>query len=434
MPRRHDDLFERIGNFRALMAAARRAVASKRKKPGAAGFFAGLERNVLRLERELRDGTWRPGRYLEIEVFDPKHRIVSAAPFRDRVVHHALCAVIEPIFERGFIHDSYANRAGKGTHTAVDRYEGYRDRHAHVLRADIYRYFPAIDHAILKADLRRRIACPRTLALIDAIIDGSNPQEPVNLHFPGDDLFAPYIRRRGLPIGNLTSQFFANVHLDGLDHFAKEVLRAPYVRYVDDFALFHDDPAVLEEWRVRIGDWLAKRRLRLHPRKTFIAETREPAQFLGYVLLAEGLRRLPEDGVSRFRGRLRGLRDRWRAGNATEADIRARIGAWIAHAGHADTWRLRAAIFRDGWFDPAGRRGGLAGPLTRPSRRLLEQQSEERPLREPQQEHDRQSERQQRLPRRQHATMPEPDRSRTIRARQRASRVGHDDPVMLLTA
>ena len=121
MPRRHDDLFETIGNFRALMAAARRAVASKRRKPGAAGFFAGLERNVLRLERELKDGTWRPGRYLEIEVFDPKHRIVSAAPFRDRVVHHALCAVIEPIFERGFIHDSYANRAGKGTHAAVAR-------------------------------------------------------------------------------------------------------------------------------------------------------------------------------------------------------------------------------------------------------------------------------------------------------------------------
>ena len=114
------------------------------------------------LERELRNGTYRPGRYKRIEVFDPKHRVVSAAPFRDRVVHHAFCAVCEPIFERGFIDDSYANRKGKGTHRAVARYEAFRDRFRYVLRCDIYRYFPAIDHAILKRDLRRRIACAPT--------------------------------------------------------------------------------------------------------------------------------------------------------------------------------------------------------------------------------------------------------------------------------
>ena len=169
---------------------------------------------------------YRPGRYKKIEVFDPKHRIVSAAPFRDRMVHHAFCAVCAPLFERGFIFDSYANRVGKGTHRAVARYERFRDRHQHVLRCDIYRYFPAIDHAVLKRDLRRRLACERTLALADRIIDGSNPQEPVNLHFPGDDLFAPFERHRGLPIGNLTSQFFANLYLDSLDHFCKEVLLA----------------------------------------------------------------------------------------------------------------------------------------------------------------------------------------------------------------
>ena len=117
----------------------------------------------------------------------------------------------------------------------------------YVLRCDIYRYFPAIDHDILKRDLRRRIACRWTLELADRIIDGSNKQEAVDLHFPGDDLLAPLQRRRGLPIGNLTSQFFSNLYLDGFDHFCKEVLRAKgYVRYVDDFALFHDDPARLQ--------------------------------------------------------------------------------------------------------------------------------------------------------------------------------------------
>ena len=171
------------------------------------------------------------------------------SPFRDRVVHHALFATIGPIFERGFIDDSYANRTGKGMHRALARYEHYRDRYRHVLRADIYRYFPSIDHAVLKADLRRRIACKRTLTLCDTIIDGSNPQEEVLLHFAGDDLLTPLERRRGLPLGNLTSQFFANVYLDGFDHFCKEVLRAPYVRYVDDFALFSDNPMDLQAWR-----------------------------------------------------------------------------------------------------------------------------------------------------------------------------------------
>jgi RNA-directed DNA polymerase len=357
MPKRHDDLFRRIANFGAIRAAARSAVCGKRKNPGASAFFANLEPELLRLERELQDGTYRPGRYVEIKVCDPKERIVSAAPFRDRVVHHALCAVIGPLFERGFIGNTFANRVGKGTHRAIEAYERYRDRHAHVLRCDLFRYFPSIDHAILKAGFRRRIACAGTLALMDAIVDGSNPQEPVVLHFPGDDLFEPHRRRRGLPIGNLTSQFFANLYLDGFDHFVTEVLRAPYVRYVDDFALFHDDAAVLAQWRARIDRYREGRRVRLHPRKTAILATAEPSGFLGFVLLPGG-RRLPEDNVARFRNRLRGLRDRWRAGAVTRAEVEARVGAWIAHAENADTWRLRRAVFGGGWFGGRARRMG----------------------------------------------------------------------------
>ena len=191
--------------------------------------------------------------------------------------------------------------------------------------------------------------------MLDRIIDGSNPQEPVHRYFPGDDLFTPYERRRGLPIGNLTSQLFANVYLDRFDHFVTEVLRAPYLRYVDDFALFADDPAQLEAWRRRAVAYLAGRRLSLHPGKTRIVQTSEPAEFLGYVLLPGGRRRLPETNVRRFRNRLRGLRDRWRAGSVLRAEVEQRVGAWIAHAAHADTWRLRRSIFRDGWFAPCGR-------------------------------------------------------------------------------
>ena len=363
MPRRHDDLFGRIADFRALHAAARRAILGKRKKPGAAAFMANLETEILQLERELLAATYKPGRYVRFEVHDPKPRMVSAAPFRDRVLHHATCAVVAPLFERGFVDDSYANRTGKGSHRAIDRYERYRDRYRYVLRCDVFRYFPAIDHEVLMADLRRRIGCERTLWLLDIIVDGSNPQEAVHLYYPGDDLFEPYRRRRGLPIGNLTSQFFANVYLDGLDHFCKEILRAPgYLRYVDDFALFHDDSATLELWRDRIGAYLAGRRLSLHPAKTFVASTAEPACFLGLELLDGGRRRLPEENVRRFRNWLRGLRDQWRADTTDRRTVEQRVGAWIAHAEHADTWRLRCAIFRDGWFAPVGDRRRKPGP------------------------------------------------------------------------
>ena len=191
MPAKARDLFGRIASFPALLEAARIAARGKRAKPGVATFLANLEPQVLRLERELRSGRYRPGRYTVIEIRDPKRRIVSAAPFCDRVVHHAFCRVVEPLFERGFIHDSYANRRGKGTHRAIARYERFRDRHRWVLRCDIYRYFPAVDHQILKADLRRRLACRRTLALADRIIDASNRQEAVHLYYPGDNLFTP---------------------------------------------------------------------------------------------------------------------------------------------------------------------------------------------------------------------------------------------------
>ncbi|OGT00962.1 MAG: RNA-dependent DNA polymerase [Gallionellales bacterium RBG_16_56_9] len=401
MPERHDHLFGELSSFAALHAATLKAVRGKRSKPGAAAFMANLEKNLLSLESRLQSGAWRSGGYTEIEIKEPKRRLVSAAPFRDRVVHHALCTVVAPIFERGFISDSYANRVGKGTHRAVARYEQYRDRYRYVLRCDIYRYFPAIDHAILKRDLRRRVACEPTLALLDRIIDSSNPQEPVNVFFPGDDLLAVAERRRGLPIGNLTSQLFGNVYLDGFDHFVKEVLRAPYLRYVDDFALFADDAGTLRVWQARIAQYLQGRRLLLHPEKTFIVSTTEPATFLGYELSPGGRRRLPEASVRRFRNRLRGLRDAWRAGRQDETNIRQRVNAWVAHASHADTRRLRRAIFRDGWFDPA-REPESPPRQARASRRFVEQQHEQLARGQPQQQRPRQPEQQQRFPCRQH--------------------------------
>ena len=347
MPKPYDNLFLQIANFQALIKAAQKAVLGKRNKPGAAKFMANLEKECLALEHELQTGSYQPGRYKIIHIKSPKERMVSAAPFRDRVVHHALCQVIDPLIEPSFIYDSYANRKNKGTHKAIMRYEKYRDRYQYVLRCDLYRYFPSIDHEILKRDFRKFIACSQSLGLMDLIVDHSNPQERVNLYFAGDDLFSPYVRRRGLPIGNLTSQFFANLYLNGMDHFIKEVLKAKgYVRYVDDFALFSDSISQLEAWENKIADYLMGRRLKLHPRKVWIAKTNQPTQFLGYELY-QGYRRLPEDNIRRFRGRFRSMQDKVKAGSLSLQELHCAVKAWEGHAGFANTWRLRHSIFKN---------------------------------------------------------------------------------------
>lgn len=349
------NLFDRIAAFEPLLAAAQRAARGKRERRDAAAFFFGLEREVLRLTDALQAGTWRPGSYREIVVHEPKPRHISIAPFADRVVHQAVHAVVQPVLERGYVTDTYASLAGRGQHAAVQRFEHFRDRHAFVLRADIHRYFPSIDHAVLKSDLRRRIECPRTLALLDLIIDGSNRQEPVHRYFPGDDLFTPFDRRRGLPLGNLTSQMFGNLYLDALDHHVKEVLRVRgYVRYLDDFALFGHGVPELQCLQQQVQRFLDRRRLWLHPDKTLIRPCAEPLSFLGYELLPGGQRRLPEKNVARAWARIAAARRAWRLGTMDEAAVRQRIGGWVAHARQADTWRLRRRMFPRGWFHPHG--------------------------------------------------------------------------------
>ena len=191
--------------------------------------------------------------------------------------------MLEPIFERSFIADSYACRKGKGTHAAVDRCQQFARRFRYVLKADVQKFFPSLDHEILKGLVARKIKDPDVLWLVDRIIDHSNPQEAVLNWFPGDDLFTPSERRRGIPIGNQTSQFFANVYLDPLDHFVKDRLGIKgYVRYVDDFLVFSDDKRQLAEVREQIRDFLASLRLRLHRDKSVVFPAREGIRFLGY--------------------------------------------------------------------------------------------------------------------------------------------------------
>ncbi|MCC7155285.1 MAG: hypothetical protein IT161_11980 [Bryobacterales bacterium] len=241
-------LWPQLVSFENLVEAARRAALGKKSRPDAAGFLLNLEIELAVLRRELEDGTYRPGEYRTFCVREPKPRQISAAPFRDRVVHHAFTQVVEPIFERRFSADSCACRKGFGTHAALEKAAAAAARHPYALKCDVRKYFASIDHAILKARLARVICCPRTLALASTIIDGSNPREEVCFYFPGDSLFTPFERRRGLPLGNQTSQFFANVYLDSLDQLVNRVLKPlAYVRYVDDFVLWDNNKPRLAE-------------------------------------------------------------------------------------------------------------------------------------------------------------------------------------------
>ena len=347
-------LFESVVALENLHEAARRALRGKRSRPEACAFFVDLEANLLDLRRGLRDRSYKPGAYRTFRIRDPKPRLISAAPFRDRVVHHAIVQVIEPHFERRFIHHSYACRVGRGSHAALGQFVTWARRSGTVLKLDIKKYFPSIDHAILKRTVSRVIKDQDLVDLIDLIVDRSNAQEPVLDFFPGDDLFTPMSRRVGLPIGNLTSQFFANVYLDALDHFVTDRLRAGrYLRYMDDFIICDSDKGRLADHRAAIREFLFALRLRLNEGKSRIRRLKEGVEFLGFVVLPDRLR-VNQRGVRRQRRRMRALRLAYAVGEMPWTDVSASLTAWDAHARHGKTWRLRRDVYRRGFTRSPG--------------------------------------------------------------------------------
>lgn len=172
--KRYGNLWSQIIAFPNLLQAARQAQKGKRFRSSVLAFNHNLEIELQRLQQELATQSYHPGPYNSFRIYDPKPRLISAAPYRDRVVHHALCNVITPLIESSFIHDTYANRKGYGSHRALRRFVQFARSNRYVLQCDVRKYFPSIDHKILKAILRQKIKCSRTLWLIDTIIDGSN--------------------------------------------------------------------------------------------------------------------------------------------------------------------------------------------------------------------------------------------------------------------
>ncbi len=339
-------LYSQIAAFENLRQAFRIAARGKRKRGDVAAFEYHLEPNLLSLQADLHAETYLPGTYFNFRITDPKPRLISAAPFRDRVVHHALCRVIEPLWERRFIYDSYACRVGKGTHAALDRCQRYARCHAYVLKCDIEHFFPSIDHALLYRQFDALIADPPTLRLCQKILDsgaGVHSTSAGPIYFPGDDLFAA-LRPRGLPIGNLTSQFWANVYLNPLDQFVKRELKCrAYLRYVDDFLLFADDKASLHAWRQDLIEFLSALRLRLHENQAAVFPVHTGIPFLGWRVYPDHRRLKRRNGVA-FQRRFKRLLQEMAGERISYDQVKASITSWIAHTAHGDTWGLRRSL------------------------------------------------------------------------------------------
>ncbi|NLN18127.1 MAG: RNA-dependent DNA polymerase [Firmicutes bacterium] len=329
-------LYPYVYDFESLYNAYLRARRCKRYRAEVLRFSARLEEELITLQNELIHHTFKPGRHREFWIHDPKTRLIMAPPFRDRVVHHALVAVIEPLFERKFITDSYACRVGKGTHAGADRVTEFLKlaqrqwKRVYCLKADVSQYFPSIHHGILKHLVRRTIACSSTLWLIDTIIDSTDDEGDPN--------------PRGLPVGNLTSQLFANVYLNELDQFVKHTLRMRYyVRYMDDFVILHHDKRLLWDTKREIEGFLEdKLSLKLN-HKTGVFPISQGIDFLGYRIWPTH-RLLRKGSIKRARRGFKKLARDYAEAKIPLDRVKASIMSWLGHCQHANTYRIREKV------------------------------------------------------------------------------------------
>ncbi len=313
----HNNLFNKIICLNNLFLSWKEFKKGKRHKLDVQEFERNLEDNLFKLHEELKSGKFQHSDYTSFHITDPKQRHIHKACVKDRIVHHAVYRILYPIFDQGFIFDSYSCRNNKGTHRAVNRLERFIIKVSQnyvkpcfVLKCDIKRYFDSIDHEILFNLIKKKISDKRTLDLIWEIIgsyhlktnchSGISKKYPesiqidknyhIDSRFRGNDIMMnnPFsFFEKGLPIGNLTSQLFANIYLNELDKFIKHKLRIKYyLRYCDDFVIISNCSDILQNIRIQIQDFLLnKLKLRLHPNKISIKKLKQGIDFLGYAIL-----------------------------------------------------------------------------------------------------------------------------------------------------
>ncbi len=331
-----DDSFTTIASLETLVKAHKKALAGKRSNQHATASNYHFMSDLLALQRELVHAAYEPLPYRQKIITEPKVRRIKAPAFRDRIVHHAIHGVLSPLYERHFIRDSYACRPGKGIHKAMARVQQFlrTNPDMYVCQLDISKYYGCVNHQKLHDLLSKRVKDERLLGLHDTIIASSDSGTEYDYLFPPDSYFHTK-GRRGIPIGNLTSQLFANVYLHEVDMFAKQTLKIRhYIRYMDDILLFHTDKKQLREWQARLTEFLYEELyLTVNPRKVRVYPSRLGVDFVGYVLYPYS-RRVRASSVRRFRRRfhkqLRGMIK----GELSTANVVSSFNAWAAHAAH----------------------------------------------------------------------------------------------------
>jgi len=340
--KRDGDLFERIVRWENLEHALRRALRGKRERADARVFIAALPGSLAEVGERLRDGAGPWGRFTEFVIHDPKERLISAPCFQDRVLHHAVLNVCEPVLERYQIFDSYACRTGKGQFAAIERASSFARHHDWFLKLDVRRYFESIPRARLWRRLTRFFREEAVLEFWWQLIDSWRPGES-----------------HGLPIGALTSQHLANFYLGELDHEAKEAWRVRgYVRYMDDSAWWFPSSAAAREANRRAADF-AQERLDLALKPGFQNRTRHGMDFLGYRIYPWGAK-LNRRSRRRFRDKWRVMQAAWEAGEMDDAEFGERSQALVAFTERAACKNFRCRVLF-GRARPLARRPGRTG-------------------------------------------------------------------------
>lgn len=341
--KRAGNLLNQIVERDNLRLAYYRALKGKRDRDDARAFGADMERNLRYMALGVWSGEYPVGRCSQFIIHDPKKRTITAPCFADRVLHHAIMNVCEPVFERFLIDDTYACRRGKGRIAALQRSTRFSAKFPVILKLDMRKYFDSISHELLVEQLERRFKGRRLLQLFHRIIQSYETS-------PG----------QGLPIGSLTSQHFANFYLGGFDRFAKERLGARgYVRYMDDCVIWSASAPQARERLHRCAAFL-DRELRLEiKREPLIRPARNGFEFLGCRVFPTHLQ-LNRRSRRRFRGRLRQLEDSYGRGVLSERALQARATALCAFttAGGTKSWKFRTRVLQQMPVSGQGARTG----------------------------------------------------------------------------
>ncbi len=320
--KRHNNLFSQVIDFKNIHSAYLKTRKRKRYAKKALTFTFNLERNLVVIKKELFLQNYKHGKYNEFFVCDSKKRRIKAPCFKDRVIHHSLCNIIEPIFDKSFVFDSYACRNGKGTHKGIKRLKYFlkNRNNDYCLKCDISKYFDSINHDILIFLIKRKIKDKKIIRLIREIIKSIHEDEA----------------GKGIPIGNLTSQLFANIYLNELDQFIKRELKEEsFIRYMDDFLILGKEKREMHILKEKIKTFLTNNlKLEFNPKKADVFPLFMGIDFLGYVLYKDYVL-LRKSTVKRFLKKME---------NNT-AD-KGGINAWLAYAGHANSFKLTKAVFK----------------------------------------------------------------------------------------